>query len=116
MRLGQEQIHETPPQAGRAFDQLQIFRAKNHRPQRAQIIAQLPHRLAVQRQFAFRRRPIHLDLMAGLRHHAGADKVALLAVADHLRPAHAAKGAQGGQQVDGFEKLVLPWALSPSSK
>ena len=35
----------------------------------------------------------------------GADEVAFLAVADHLRAADAAEGAQRGEQVDGFEDV-----------
>ena len=57
LRLREQQIQKPPPRARRAFDELQIFRAKNHRAQRAKIIRQLFHRLAVQRQFAFARRP-----------------------------------------------------------
>ena len=48
MRLRQQQVQETAPGARRAFDQLQILRAKNHRAQHAEVIGQLAHRLAVQ--------------------------------------------------------------------
>ena len=45
--------------------------------------------------------------MLALADHLAADEVALLPVPDHLRAAHAAKGAQGGDEVDGFEDIGL---------
>ena len=107
MGVGQQQIHETPAQAGGALDQLQVLRAKDHRPHHSQVIPQLPHRLGVEGQFALGGRPVNLDLVARLRRDGGADEITFLAVADHLRAADAAKRAQGGQQINGFEKVGL---------
>ena len=90
-----------------ALDELQILRAKNHRPHHAEVIAQFAHRLGVQGEFALGRRPVHLDLVFRLRRNGGADEVTLLAVADHLRAADAAKGAEGGEQINGFENVGL---------
>ena len=46
--------------------------------------------------------------MLPLPDHFAADEVALLPVPDHLRAAHAAKRAQGGNEIDGFENIGLP--------
>jgi len=45
--------------------------------------------------------------MLALADHPPADEVALLAVPDHLRPAHAAKRPQRGHEVNGFENVGL---------
>ena len=59
--LGEQQIEEPPAGARGALDQLQILGAKHHGSQHAEIIAQAFDRLAVQRQFAFARRPVNFD-------------------------------------------------------
>ena len=107
LRLREQQIHKPPPRAGRAFDELQIFRAKNHRAQRAEIIRQFFHRLAVQREFPFAQRPIHFDFVFALPHHVAADEIAFRAVPDHLRAADAAKRTQRGHEINRFEDVRL---------
>ena len=61
LRLCEQQIEEPPARARGALDQLQILGAKHHGAQHAEIIAQAFDRLAVQRQFAFARRPVDFD-------------------------------------------------------
>src|SRR5258705_11008080 len=105
MRLREQQIQETPPAASGAFDQLQIFGAKDHHSQDAQVIAQLAHRLAIETQAALLSRPIHFDFVLTLTDHPGADKVALLRVSDHLRSADASKRAHRREEINGFEDI-----------
>ncbi len=54
--------------------------------------------------------------MPGLRRHGGADKVAFLPVADHLRAAHAAEGAQSGQQINGLQEVGLALGVVPQQQ
>jgi len=61
LRLCKQQIEEPPARARGALDQLHILGAKHHGAQHAEIIAQAFDRLAVQRQFAFARRPVDFD-------------------------------------------------------
>ena len=107
LRLREQQIEKPPPRARRALDQLQILRAKHHRAQHAEIIGQAFDRLAVQRQFAFARRPVHFDFVFALADDVAADEIALLPVPDHLRAADAAERAQRGHEINRFEDVRL---------
>ena len=40
-------------------------------------------------------------------HHIAADEITFRPVPNHLRPAHAAKGAQRGHEIDRFENVRL---------
>ena len=105
VRLAQQQIHKTPPQPRRPFDQLHVLGAKDHRAQRAKKVLQLAHRFAVQAQLALAGGPVDFDFVRGARDDPRPDEVALAAVPDELGAADAAKGAQGGQQVNGFQDV-----------
>ena len=107
LRLSQQQVNKPPPRPRRALDQLQILRAKNHRPQRAEIIRQFLHRLAVECEFPFTQRPIHFDFAFTLPDDFSADKISFRAVPDHLRAADAAKGPQRGQQINRFQNVCF---------
>ena len=107
MRLRKEQIDEAPARARGAFDELQIFRAKNHGAQHTEVVAEFADRLRVEAQLPLGGGPIHFDLVLALRDHCAADEVTLLTVADHLRAADAAKRTQRGHQIDGFEDVRL---------
>jgi len=45
--------------------------------------------------------------MLPLAYHFAADKVAFLPVPDHLRAAHAAKRAEGSNEINGFQYIGL---------
>ena len=61
LRRLEEQIEEASSHPRRAFDEQQIFRAKNHRAQRAEILRKFFHRPSVERQIPFARRPVDFD-------------------------------------------------------
>jgi hypothetical protein len=107
LRLREQQIEKPPTRARRALDQLQIFRAKDHRPQHAEVIREFFHRLAIQREFAFAHRPEHFDFVFALADDFSADKIAALFVPDHLRATDAAERAQGGHEINRFEDVRL---------
>ena len=107
LRLRQQQVEEPPPRARGALDQLQIFRAKNHRAQHAEVIRELFHRPAVQRELPFAGDQIHFDFVLALADHVAADEIAFRAVPDHLRAADAAKRAQRGHEINRFENVRL---------
>ena len=95
---------------------MQVFGAENHRAQRPQVIAQQAHRLAVQAEFALQRGPVDFNLVRGAGQHPGPHEVALLAVPDHLRAADAAKGAEGGQEIDRFQDVCLALGVIPQEE
>jgi hypothetical protein len=107
MRLRQEQVHEAAAEPGGAFDQLQIFTAKNDGAQSSEIIAEFANGLAIEGQFAFPRGPINFDFVIDARCDGRADEISLLAVTNHLRASNAAKGAKGGNQINGFQYVGL---------
>ena len=107
MRLCEQQIDEPPAHPGGAFDELQVFRAKNHRAQHAQVIGQFAHRAAVEAQLSLGGRPIHFDFVFALADDLSADEIALLSVPHHLRAAHAAKRPEGREQINRFENVGL---------
>ena len=107
MRLRQQQVEKPPPPPGRAFDQLQIFRAKDHDPQHAEVIGQFADGSCVEAQFPLRRGPIHFDFVPALADDAGADEVTRLSVPDHLCATDAAKRAQRREEIDCLENVGL---------
>ena len=107
LRLRQQQIQKPPPRAGGAFDELQIFRAKNHRAQHAEIIRKFFHRLAVEARLRSRADQYILISCSPCADDFAADKIAFRAVPDHLRAADAAKRAQRGHEINGFENIGL---------
>jgi hypothetical protein len=92
---------------------VQVLGAEDHRAQHAQVVRQPTHRLPAQRQLLLPRRPVHLDVLGALGDDGAADEVAGLAVADELGAAHAAEGAQGGQEVDGLKDVRLALRVVP---
>src|SRR5258706_343211 len=105
--LREQQVEKPPPRAGRAFDQLQVLGAKDHRAQHAEIIGQLAHGPAIEVEAAFSAGPIHLRLVLPLADYFAADEIALLRVPNHLRAADAAKRAQRGDEINGLEDVGL---------
>lgn len=103
--LGEEQVEEAAAGAGGAFDKLQIFGAKHDGAQGAEVVGEAADGLGVQGDFPLGSGPIHFDFVRGVAHHGRADEVAFGRMADHLRTADAAKGTQGGEEVDGFEDV-----------
>ena len=64
MGLGQQQIDESGGGPGtRAFDELQVFGAKNHDAQDAKVIGEFADGLLVEAEFAFGCGPINFDLV-----------------------------------------------------
>ena len=105
--LCEQQIQKSSARPRRAFDELQVFRAKNDRPQRAKIIREFFHRLAVERKISFARRPEHFYLTLALPDDFPADKITARAVPDHLRAADSAKRPQRGHEINRFENVGL---------
>src|SRR6185295_10255674 len=99
LRLRKEQIQKAPARAARAFDELQIFRAKNHRAQRAEVVTEFFNRPAIEGKIPFSRGPIHFDFTLGLADDFSTSEITLLAVANHLRAANAAERTQRGHEV-----------------
>ena len=99
-----------------AFDELQIFSAKNYGAQRAEIIGKAAHGLVVERKFPLSRGPIHFDFVRGDALDRGSDKVAFRAVPNQLRTAYAAEGAQRGKEVDGFQDVGLALGIVPQQE
>ena len=107
VRLSQQQVEKPAAHPGGAFDQLQVFCAKNHRAQHAEVIGQFANRAAIQTQLPLGGRPIHLDLVFALADHLGADEITLLSVSHHLRAAHAAKRPERREQINRFQNVGL---------
>ena len=106
-RLREQQVEETPTPARRAFHELQILGAEDDGAERAEIVREFFHGLAVQGNLSLGHGPIHFDFALALGHDVCADEVALLAVLNHLRAAHAAKRTERGEKVEGFEDVRL---------
>ena len=107
MRLGQEKIQEPAPDAGGAFDELEILRAEHDDAQHPQIIGELPHRPAIEADLSPFRRPIQFQEMIFASNNAGFGKIALLTVPGQLAAAGAAEGSQRGEEIEGFEEVGL---------
>ena len=105
MGLGKQKIQKTAAGGAGAFDQLQIFRAKDDRAQDAEIIGQLAHGPSIKAQTAFLAGPIHFRFVFALADDLAADEISLLAVPDHLRAAHPAKRAERRDEINGFEDV-----------
>jgi hypothetical protein len=107
MRMGlrEQQVHEPPPDPPGALDEEQIFGAEDHGAERAQVIGELANRLGVEAEAALARRPVHFDVVLALADDGAADEIAFLAVSNQWRAADAAEGAQGSEEVDGFEDV-----------
>jgi hypothetical protein len=103
--LGEDEVDEAATTAGGAFDELGVFAAKNDGAKCANVVGEFADRLAVERKLALAGGPVDFDFVAGLGNDFGADEVAGLVVANHLRAPNAAKGAEGGEEVDGFEDI-----------
>ena len=116
VRLRQQQIQEPPSHPRRAFDELHVLGAKHHHPHGTQVVTQLAHHLIVEAQFSLAGGPIHFDVAHGLADDACADEITLLLVPDHLGAADAAKGPQGGEQVDGLEDVRLALGIFTQQK
>ena len=109
--LGPEQGHEAAAQWRCSFDQLEVLGAKDDGAQGPQIIAQAPDGLGVEGQFALAGGPVDFDIVSGAGEDGGADEVSLLAVANHLGAADAAKGAESGDEIDGFQDVGLDMSI-----
>ena len=105
--LGEEEVEKAAAGAGGAFDELEVFGAKDDGAQGAEIFHEAFYGLAVEGEVPFAAGPVHFDFAFALADDFAADKVAFGAVPDHLGAADAAKGAEGGHEVDGFEDVGL---------
>ena len=105
--LAEQKVHEPPSAACGAFDQLQVFAAENHCSERAEIIREPSHVLAVECELALCCGPKELDVMARWADEVASDEVPALAVANQLLTACAAEGPQRGKQVDCFQKVCF---------
>jgi hypothetical protein len=105
MRLREEQVEESAARTGRAFDELQIFGAKNHGAERAEIISQFADGPAIETEAAFGGGPIHFYFAIALADDFAADEITFLTVTNHLRAADAAKGTERRHEIDGFEDV-----------
>ena len=114
--MGQQQFQEPPSHPRRAFDELHVLGAKHHHPHGSQVIGQRANDLIVQAQFSLAGGPVHFDVAHALGEDARADEIALLPVSDHLGAADAAKGPQGGQEVDGLEDVRLALGIFAQQK
>ena len=105
--LREKQVEEPAPAAGRAFHQLQVLGAKNHRAQHPEIVNQLANRTSIQGQLPLLRRPVHLDLVGPLADHPPTDEVSFLSVPNHLRAPRPSEGTKRGHQINGFQNVGL---------
>src|SRR2546423_2270848 len=114
--LREKQVHESPPPAGRPFDQIKILGAENYRSQPAQIIAKFANRLPVETQVSITQGPVHFYLMLPLPHYLAAHEISAIAMAHHLRSAHAAKRTERGHEVNGFQDVGLALGVIPQEQ
>ena len=101
--LGEEEIEEAPPAASGAFDELEILGGKGDSAEGAEVIGELADGLLVERKAAFVFAPIKFDGVRAGGDDASAHEPAGLAMAHHRGAAHAAKAAEGGEQMNGLE-------------
>lgn len=105
--LAEQKVHEPPSAACRAFDQLQVFAAENHGSERAEIVREPSHLLAVEGELTLCCGPEELDVMARRADEVASDEVPTLAVANQLFTACTAEGPQRGKKVDCFQKVCF---------
>jgi hypothetical protein len=104
-RLGEEEIEEASSAAGGAFDEEEVFGAEDDGAEFAEEIGHLTDGLAIELDGFFAGGPIQLEFMADLGFEVGAHEVTGGTAADHLGTADAAEGAEGGEEVEGFEDI-----------
>ena len=105
--LSEEEVEKAAAGAGGAFDELEVLGAEDNGAEGAEVFHEAFDGLAVEGEVAFAAGPVHFDFAFALADDFAADEVAFGAVPDHLGAADAAKGAEGGQEVDGFEDVGL---------
>lgn len=103
--LSEEEVEEAASAAGWAFDEEEVFGTEDDGAEFAEEIRHLTDGLAIELDGFFAGGPIQFEFVADLGFEVGADEVTWGAVADHLGTADAAEGAEGGEEVEGFEDI-----------
>ena len=114
----QEKIQIAPSPASCAFDELEILGAEGYRSQCAEIIGKPLYELIVKLELAFAAAPVQFHIMRAGADNPSTHKPAGPAVAYHHGTTHTTKGAECGEQVQGFKNvgLALPVATKQQVK
>ena len=116
MGLGEQKVDVTPPAAGGPFHELDILRAKNHRPKNTEELGKLSYGMTIHGEFSFPRGPIHFDLMIARVMSGAADEKPGLPVANQLGIGHSAEGTESREQVNRLKNVSLALCIVPEQE
>jgi hypothetical protein len=105
VRLREDQIEIAPAPARGTFDELNVFRAKDHAAEDTQKFGHSANGTAINGEVAFPGRPENLYLVIPGVMGFPTDEKSFLPVAKHLRACDSAKGAQSREQINRFENV-----------
>jgi len=103
--LGEEEVEVAAAAAGGAFDELEVFGAKDDGAEGTKVVGEFADGAGIQRKVFLARGPVELDFTGAGMVDGGPSEEAGLAVADEMGRGDAAEGAKGGEEVERLEEV-----------
>lgn len=111
--LSQKEVHVAAAVSGGTFNELYIFGTKDDSAHGAIEVTKAGDLLCVETEAAFGTGPVDFDFVFAFSLDGSTDKIAFLTRSDHLGVGNSAKGAQGGEEVDGFKEVAFALSVVP---